>query len=89
MSNKTKEQTVPKWFKGMIYDQGETITNKYSNQSYTLNGLELSMYDFIMGTQYVMEVAPNTITPAQVSDFQKAITWFRKNNPEAYMVLLD
>ena len=89
MSNKTKEQKVPTWFKGMIYDQGEEITNPYSGQRYELNGLELSMYDFIMGTQYVMEVAPNTITPSQVSDFRKAITWFRRNNPEAYMVLLD
>lgn len=85
----TDEQTVPKWFKGMIYDKGEVITNKYSNEEYELNGLELSMYDFIMGTQYVMEVAPNTITPNQISDFRKAITWFRRNNPEAYMVLLD
>ncbi len=89
MKSKTKEQTVPKWFKGMIYDQGEEVTNKYSDQTYKLNGLELSMYDFIMGTQYIMEVAPNTITPSQVSDFRKAITWFRRNNPEAYMVLLD
>lgn len=89
MSNKTKKQTVPTWFKGMIYDQGEEITNPYTGQKYELNGLELSMYDFIMGTQYVMEVAPNTITPAQVSDFRKAITWFRRNNPEAYMILLD
>jgi hypothetical protein len=89
MSNKTKKQTAPKWFKGMIYDQSEEVTNKYSNQSYTINGLELSIYDFIIGTQYMMEVAPNTVTPAQVSDFRKALTWFRKNNPEAYMVLLD
>jgi hypothetical protein len=85
----TDKQAVPKWFKGMIYSKGEAVTNPFSGQSCELNGLELSMYDFIMGTQYVMEVAPNTITPNQVSDFRKAITWFRKNNSEAYMVLLD
>ena len=89
MKSKTKKQTVPKWFKGMIYDQGEKVTNKYSDQTYGLNGLELSMYDFIMGTQYIMAVAPNIMTPSQVSDFRKALTWFRRNNPEAYMVLLD
>jgi hypothetical protein len=89
MKSKTKKQTVPKWFKGMIYDQGEEVTNKYSNQTYGLNGLELSMYDFIMGTQWQMVVAPNIMTPSQVSDFRKALTWFRRNNPEAYMVLLD
>jgi len=86
---KTKEQTVPKWFKGMIYDKGESVTNPFSGDSYELNGVELSMYDFIMGSQYVMEVAPKTVTPKQISDFQKALSWFRKNNIEAYMVLLD
>ena len=89
MSNKTKKQTVPKWFKGMIYDQGEEVTNPFSGECYTLNGIELSIYDFIIGSQYVMEVAPKTVTTKQVNDFHKALNWFRKNNAEAYMVLLD
>jgi hypothetical protein len=86
---KTKEQTVPKWFKGMIYDKGESVTNPFSGDSYELNGVELSMYDFIMGSQYVMEVAPKTVTEKQINEFHKALSWFRKNNIDAYMVLLD
>jgi hypothetical protein len=86
---KTKKQTIPKWFKGSIYEQGETVINPFSNQEYELNGLELSIYDFIMGSQYVFEVAPKSVTPKQVNEFQKALNWFRKNNVEAYMVLLD
>ncbi len=86
---KTKEQKIPKWFKGMIYDKGEEVVNPFSGQSYELNGLELSIYDFIMGSQRVFEIAPKTITQKQVNDFQKALTWFRSNNSEAYMVLLD
>lgn len=86
---KTKEQLVPKWFKGTIYEQGETVINPFSNEEYKLNGLELSMYDFIIGSQYLFEVAPKTVTPKQVVDFNKALDWFRKNNIEAYMVLLD
>ena len=86
---KTKEQTVPKWFKGMIYEQGETVTNLISGGDYELNGLELSIYDFIMGSRYVFEVAPKSVTTKQVDDFHKALTWFRKNNIDAYMVLLD
>ena len=86
---KTKEQTVPKWFKGSIYEQGETVINPFSNEEYELNGLELSMYDFIMGSQYVFEMAPKSVTDQQVNDFQKALTWFRTNNGKAYMVLLD
>jgi len=86
---KTKEQTIPKWFKGMIYDKGELVTNPFSGDSYELNGVELSMYDFIMGSQYVFEVAPKTVTEKQISEFHKALSWFRKNNSKAYMALLD
>jgi hypothetical protein len=80
---------VPKWFQGMIYDKGETVTNPFSGETYDLNGIELSMYDFIMGSQYVMEVAPKTVTSKQIDEFHKALRWFQKNNSEAYMVLLD
>lgn len=86
---KTKEQVVPKWFKGMIYDEGEKVTNSFSGECYTLNGLELSIYDFIMGSQYVFEMVPKAVTEKQISDFQKALTWFRTHNSEAYMILLD
>jgi hypothetical protein len=86
---KTKEQVVPKWFKGEIYKEGDMVTNKFSGEDFVLNALELSIYDFIMGSQYVFEMAPKTITQKQVSEFQKALTWFRKNNVDAYFVLLD
>ena len=86
---KTKKQTIPKWFKGTIYSQGDIVTNPFSGECYTLNGLELSMYDYIMGSQHLFEIAPKTVTPKQVNDFQKALNWFRKNNVKAYIVLLD
>jgi hypothetical protein len=89
MKNKTKKQEIPKWFKGTIYKEGEEVVNPFSGQYYTLNGLELSIYDFIIGSQHVFEVAPRSVTPKQVNEFQKALNWFRKNNVEAYMVLLD
>jgi len=86
---KTKEQKIPKWFKGVIYDKGSEVLNVFSGERYTLNNVELSMYDFIMGTQYVMDVAPKTVTEKQISEFHKALNWFRSNNTEAYMILLD
>ena len=90
MSTKTKKkQSVPKWFTGMIYDKGETVTNPFSGETYDLNGVELSMYDFIMGSQYVMEFAPKTVTSKQINEFHKALRWFQQNNIDAYMVLLD
>ena len=72
---KTKKQVVPKWFKGTIYNEGETVTNQFSGVCYTLNGLELSIYDYIMGSQYVFEVAPKTVTPKQVNFIGLTILW--------------
>tara|TARA_B110000238_G_C15735167_1_gene272619 strand:- start:111 stop:374 length:264 start_codon:yes stop_codon:yes gene_type:complete len=86
---KTKEQKIPKWFKGMIYGEGDEVTNPFTGTCYTLNALELSVYDFIIGSQLVLEVAPKSVTKKQIDDFKKALTWFRVNNAEAYMVLLD
>ena len=81
--------TTPKWFNGSVYDEGDTVTNPFSGESYELTGLELSIYDFIMGSQYVFEVAPKSTTPQQIKDFHKALDWFRKHNVKAYMALLD
>ncbi len=86
---KIKEQKIPKWFKGVIYDKGDEVQNPFSGECYTLNGLELSIYDFIMGTQYLFEIAPKSVRPDQLKDFHKALDWFRKHNTKAYMVLLD
>ena len=64
---KTKKQEIPKWFKGMIYSSGEDVRNPFSGQCYTLNALELSIYDFIMGSQRVFEMAPKSVTEKQIS----------------------
>jgi hypothetical protein len=86
---KTKEQTVPKWFQGLIYEEGAIVTNIFSGEEYELNGLELSIYDFVMGSQMVFEMAPNSVTQKQINDFQKGLMWFRTNNVDAYFALLD
>tara|TARA_B100001287_G_scaffold266324_1_gene260166 strand:- start:690 stop:947 length:258 start_codon:yes stop_codon:yes gene_type:complete len=84
---KTKEQELPKWFDGMVYKQGATVTNPFSGESYELNGMELSMYDFIMGCQMVE--ARGLMNNKVIKQFRKALDWFMVNNPEAYYVLLD
>jgi hypothetical protein len=86
---KKQNTKLPAWFEGMQYDKGDTVTNPFSGETYELNSSELSMYDFIMGSQIVFEMQPKTITPKMVKDFQKGLDWFRSNNPRAYMVLLD
>ena len=86
---KKQNTKLPKWFKGQLYDEGDTVKNPFSGEEYELTNVELSMYDFIIGSQMVFEMAPNTVTPQKVKDFQKGLDWFRSNNPTAYMTLLD
>jgi len=86
---KKQNTKLPKWFKGQLYDEGDTVKNPFSGDEYELNNVELSMYDFIIGSQMVFEMAPQTVTEQKVKDFQKGLDWFRKNNTDAYMVLLD
>jgi hypothetical protein len=75
-----KEQPLPKWFTGMLYTDGDTVTNPFSGESYDLTPAELSMYDFIIGC---------SMTGRMQNEMIKGLTWFRKANPKAYMVLLD
>ena len=86
---KKQNTKLPAWFEGMQYDEGDTVKNPFSGEEYELNAIELSMYDFVVGSQYVMEMMPKTMTPKAIKDFQKGLDWFRSNNPRAYMVLLD
>tara|TARA_Y100001963_G_scaffold69963_1_gene97417 strand:- start:12 stop:233 length:222 start_codon:yes stop_codon:yes gene_type:complete len=73
----------------MIYEKGEKVTNPFSGESYELTGVELSLYDFIIGCQMVFDTVPDSMTNKRITEFQKALNWFRVNNPEAYYVLLD
>ena len=86
---KLKKPKAPKWFKGMLYTKGDKVINPFSGESYELTDLELSIYDFIIGCQMVFDTAPSTMTNKRITEFQKALNWFRVNNPEAYYVLLD
>ena len=86
---KKQSTKLPKWFKGQLYDKGDTVKNPFSGEVCELNNVELSMYDFVIGSQMVFEMAPNTVTPQKIKDFQKGLDWFRSNNPTAYMTLLD
>ena len=84
---KTKQQ-LPKWFRGELYEKGDTVRNRFSGEKYKLNAIELSMYDFIIGSTIVMEMAGG-YKHTDVEELRKGLDWFRKNNAEAYMVLLD
>jgi len=83
-----KEQTLPKWFNGNLYKKGDTVQNRFSGETFKLNAMELSMYDFVMGATQMSEMGIFN-TPHHIKQLRLGLDWFRKNNAEAYMVLLD
>ena len=85
---KTKKQILPEWFNGELYKEGGEVTNRFGGDSCYLNAEELSMYDFIIGASDMAEMGIFN-TPLHIADLRKGLDWFRKNNPSAYMVLLD
>ena len=87
MSTKTKQQ-LPKWFNGELYEEGATVRNRFSGEEYELNAMELSMYDFVIGSTIVLEM-PGGYKHTDVTLLRKGLDWFRQHNAEAYMVLLD
>jgi len=84
----TKEIKLPKWFRGELYKEGGTVRNRFSGEEYELNNVELSMYDFIIGSTMILEMRSG-YKHTDVDELRKGLDWFRKNNAEAYMILLD
>ena len=87
MSTKTKQE-LPSWFHGELYEEGGTVRNRFSGEEYELNNVELSMYDFIIGSTLVLEMHGG-YDHTCVINLRKGLDWFKKHNAEAYMVLLD
>ena len=84
---KVKEQKLPKWFNGELYEEGATVKNRFSGEEYKLNNVELSMYDFVMGSTILVEMGGGGMN--MIKNLRKGLDWFRMNNARAYMVLLD
>ena len=80
---------LPKWFNGEVYTEGAEVQNRFGGDSCYLNAEELSMYDFIMGCSMVFETMPSKASNKIIDEFHKGLGWFAKNNPDAYMKLLD
>lgn len=87
--NNSKDQVIPKWFDGMVYKNGDLVTNPFSGEEIELNNIELSLYDFIIGIQFMLETIPDKVPDKLYKNFLNGLDWFRKNNIKAYMVLLD
>lgn len=86
----TKEGTIqvlPKWFNGEIYNEGAEAINPYTGCTCWLSPIELSMYDFIKGAEFLLQ--GGTGGNDLVDKFYEGLWWFKDNNIYAYMILLD
>ena len=85
-----EKQELPAWFNGECYTHGAEVTNRFGGDSCQLNAEELSMYDYIIGASNMVEMGYGIFYhDTLVTDLRKGLDWFRKNNPSAYMILLD
>ena len=82
-----KKNKLPKWFNGTIYEIGDEVRNPFSGEEIYLNAEELSIYDLIKGAEMIANM--KGWDDELIDIIQKGIKWMRKNNPKAYMVLLD
>ena len=78
---------LPKWFDGEVYTEGAEVQTRFGGDSCYLNAEELSMYDFVIGASNMYEMGMHH--DKLVTDLRKGLDWFRKNNAEAYIKLLD
>ena len=86
--SKSKEQPIPEWFNGVVYDKGAVVQNRFGGDSIELNNVELSIYDFVMGASIVVEMGMFN-TPQHLKDLRRGLDWFKQYSAKAYMVLLD
>ena len=63
----------------ILDDEPKMIKNQLSGASIELDPQEIAIYDVIMGANMTKNY----------DLVRKGTDWFRKHNPEAYMVLLD
>ena len=91
---KFNDTELPKWFDGIVYKEGDIVSNPFTGNQAILTPNELAMYDFIKGAEYTISVTYNDDildpTVARLAnEMRKALDWFRKANARAYLILLD
>ena len=61
---------LPQWFRGKAYKEGNTVANRFSGKEYKLTVEELSMYDFIKGSEFMINMNHGHVQTAElIRDF--------------------
>jgi hypothetical protein len=74
-------KTLQEIFPGLLIMDTEPVEvqNPFSGASVMLQPEEVAVYDYCRGCEAIRDY----------KGVRKALDWFRKNNPSAYMTLLD
>jgi hypothetical protein len=74
-------KTIQEIFPGIMVLDSEPVAvrNPFSGESYTLTPDEVAVYDYVKGCEMMQDY----------DGVRRGLDWFSRNNPEAYMVLLD
>ena len=71
---------APSWFTGTVYAKGEKVTNRYTGKSAYLDGVCLSMYDYILGAEATGMVDHDL--------YDKCKSYIAAKSPGAYSTLI-
>jgi hypothetical protein len=76
-----KKKTIQDLFPGIMVLDSEPVVvkNPFSGESIKLQPDEVAVYDYLKGCELI----------GDYKNLRKCLDWFRSNNSEAYMVLLD
>ena len=81
--------TCPDWFDGEIYEEGGEVTNPFNGVTAELNSVELSIYDFIIGAQLLLELNPSELSDNAKDQLYQSLIWFKENNEELSETLIN
>ena len=79
-----KKKELPEWFAGETYEKGDVISSPQTKEEIELNNFELSMYDFIMGSEMLVEMLGDKSPSIYIEYLNKGLDWFEESNPTAY-----
>ena len=74
-------KTIQQLFPGIqVYDKEPVeVKNPFSGESAVLTPEEVAVYDYLKGCELM----------GDYTSLRRALDWFSRKNPEAYMTLLD
>jgi|TARA_R110000796_G_scaffold212173_1_gene328311 hypothetical protein len=76
------KQKLPEWFNGITYDEGNKVINPETNEELKLDNLELSMYDFVMGSEMLIEMMGDKSPDLYIQYREEGLEWLKQSNPE-------